>query len=41
LWEKTFINIGLVMCGQITSGIITINLVNDNVCHGLIFKTLL
>ncbi len=41
LWEKTFTNIGLVMHGQITSKLITINLVSDNVCHALVFKTLL
>jgi len=37
----TFTNISLVMHGQITSKLITINLVSDNVCHGLVFKTLL
>jgi hypothetical protein len=41
LWEKTFKNIGLVMCGQITSRLITINLVSDNIYHGLVFKILL
>ncbi len=41
LWEKTFTNIRLVMRGQITSRLITINLVSDNVCHVLVFKTLL
>jgi hypothetical protein len=41
LWEKTCTNIGLVMHGQITSKLITINLVNDNVYHGLLLKTLL
>jgi len=35
------INIGLVMCGQIISRLITINLVNDNIYHGLVFKILL
>jgi hypothetical protein len=38
LWEKAFINIGLVMHEQITSRLITINLVSDNIYHGLIFK---
>jgi hypothetical protein len=38
LWEKAFINISLVMHGQIISGLITINLVNDNIYHGLVFK---
>jgi hypothetical protein len=38
IWEKAFINIGLVMCGQIISKLITISLVNDNIYHGLIFK---
>ncbi len=33
--------VGLVMRGQITSRLITINLVSDNVCHGLILKALL
>jgi hypothetical protein len=28
--KEAFTNIGLVMCGQITFGLITINLVNDN-----------
>jgi hypothetical protein len=41
LWEETFTNISLVMHGQITFGLITINLVSDNVCHGLVFKILL
>jgi len=41
LWEKTFINIGLVMCGQIISRLITISLVSDNIYHGLIFKIVL
>jgi hypothetical protein len=41
LYKKAFTNIGLVMCGQITYGLITINLVSDNVYHGLVFKTLL
>jgi hypothetical protein len=36
--RKTFTNIGLVMHGQITSRLITINLVSDNVCHALVFK---
>jgi len=38
LWEKTFTNIGLVMRGQIASGLITINLVSDNIYHGLVFN---
>jgi len=38
LWEKTFINIGLMMGGQITYGLITINLVSDNIHHGLVFN---
>jgi hypothetical protein len=38
MWEKVFINIGLVMHGQIISGLITINLVSDNIYHGLVFK---
>jgi hypothetical protein len=29
------------MRGQITSRLIAINLVSDNVCHALVFKTLL
>ncbi len=41
LWEKVFTNIGLVMHGQITFGFITINLVSDNIYHGLIFKIIL
>jgi hypothetical protein len=41
LWEKTFTNIGLVMRGQITSRFIAINLVNDNIYHGLVFNILL
>jgi hypothetical protein len=41
LWEKTFTNIGLVMHGQITSRLITVNLVNDNIYHGLVFNFLL
>jgi hypothetical protein len=41
LLEKTFINIGLVMRGQIIFGLITINLVSDNIYHGLVFKILL
>ncbi len=41
LWEKAFINISLLMHGQIISGLITINLVNDNIYHGLVFKILL
>jgi hypothetical protein len=41
LWEKTFTNMCLVMCGQIIFGLITINLVSVNVCHGLIFKVVL
>jgi len=41
LWEKAFINIGVVMSGQISSGLITINSVNDNIYHGLVFKVLL
>jgi hypothetical protein len=40
LWKKVFTNIGLVMHGQITYGLITINLC-DNIYHGLIFKILL
>jgi len=39
--EKTFINIGMVMNGQISFGLITINLINDNIYHGLVFKVLL
>jgi len=39
--KKTFTNIGLVMRGQITSRLVTINLVSDNIYHGLIFKILL
>jgi len=31
----------LVMHGQITFGFITINLVSDNIYHGLIFKMIL
>jgi len=38
---KENLHISLVMCGQITYGLITINLVSDNVCRGLVFKTLL
>jgi hypothetical protein len=30
MWKKTFTNIGLVMHGQITFKLITINLVSDN-----------
>jgi hypothetical protein len=41
LGEKAFTNIGLVMHGQTTFGLITINLVCDNGCHGLVLKTLL
>jgi hypothetical protein len=41
LWEKAFINIGLVMRGQIISGLITINLVTDNIYRGLVFKIVL
>jgi hypothetical protein len=41
LWEKAFINIGLVMCGQTISRLITINLVSDNIYHGLAFKIIL
>jgi hypothetical protein len=41
LWEKTFTNIGLVMRGQITFRFITINLVSDNIYHGLMFKIVL
>jgi len=41
LWEKAFTNIGLVMRGQITFGLITTNFVSDNIYHGLIFKILL
>jgi hypothetical protein len=41
LWEKAFINIGLMMCGQIISRLITITLVSDNIYHDLIFKFLL
>ncbi len=41
LWEKSFTNIGLVMRGQIIYGLFAINLVSDNVYHGLVFKTLL
>jgi hypothetical protein len=36
--EKTFINKGLVMRGQIISKVIAINLVSDNIYHGLTFK---
>jgi hypothetical protein len=38
LWKKAFINIGLTMCGQIISGLITFSLVTDNIYHGLVFK---
>jgi len=41
LWKEAFINIGLVMRGQIISGLITINLVNDNIYYGLVFKIIL
>ncbi len=41
LSEKAFTNIGLVMGGQITFGLITINLVSDNIYYGLVFKILL
>ncbi len=41
LWKKTFINIGLVIRGQIISRLITINLVSDNIYHGLVFKIIL
>jgi hypothetical protein len=41
LWEKAFINISLVMRGQIISGLITISLVSDNIYHGLVFKIVL
>jgi hypothetical protein len=41
LREKAFINISLMMSGQIISKLITISLVNDNIYHGLIFKILL
>jgi len=41
LREKAFINIGLVMLGQTISGFITINLVSDNIYHGLTFKNIL
>jgi hypothetical protein len=41
IWEKDFINIGLVMHGQIIFGLITINLVSDNIYHDLIFKIVL
>jgi hypothetical protein len=34
LSKKTFTNIGLVMRGQITFKLITINLVSDNIHHG-------
>jgi hypothetical protein len=39
--EKTFVNIGMVMHGQFISRLITINLVSDNIYHGLVFKILL
>jgi hypothetical protein len=35
---KENFHIGLVMHEQITFGLIAINLVNDNIYHGLIFK---
>jgi hypothetical protein len=35
LWEKAFINIGLVMRGQIIFRLITIILISDNIYHGL------
>ncbi len=38
---KTFINISMVVRGQITYRLITINLVSDNIYHGLVFKILL
>jgi hypothetical protein len=41
LWKKAFINIGLVMRGQIISRLITINLVTDNIYRGLVFKIVL
>jgi hypothetical protein len=41
LWEKTFINIGLVMHEQIISGLIIISLVSDIIYHGLVLKALL
>jgi hypothetical protein len=41
LWEKAFININLVMHGQTISRLITINLVSDNIYHGLTFKIIL
>jgi hypothetical protein len=39
--RKTFINIGLVIGGQIISGLITISLVSVNIYHGLVFKIIL
>jgi hypothetical protein len=41
LWDKAFINMGMVMCGQIISRFITISLVSDNIYHGLVFKIIL
>jgi hypothetical protein len=41
LWKKAFINIGLMMRGQITFELIAINLVSDNIYHGLVFKIVL
>jgi len=38
---ESFTNIGLVMRGQITSRLITVNLVSDNIYHGLVFKVIL
>jgi hypothetical protein len=39
--ERVIMREGLMMCGQIISGLITITLVSDNIYHGLIFKILL
>jgi hypothetical protein len=36
--REAFKNIGLMMRGQIIYGFITINLVSDNIYHGLIFN---
>jgi hypothetical protein len=41
MWEKAFTNISLMMRGQIISGLITINLVNYDIYHGLVFKIIL
>jgi len=39
--RKAFINIGLVIGGQIISGLISISLVSVNIYHGLVFKIIL